>query len=71
VPTDRQDLTFFCKEGAMTRGSFGPIKGPSRRPYSVPQVSQVQQPCVDILQIISTSLSCVLLSSLCVGTVIS
>jgi hypothetical protein len=47
------------------------IKGPLRRSYSSAQVSQVQQKIVDTLRIISVSLSCVFLSSLCVGAVIS
>jgi hypothetical protein len=55
----------------MTRGSFGVIKGPYRHPYLEVQGSQVQQKNVHTLQINFVSLSCVFLSSLCVGAVIS
>jgi hypothetical protein len=59
------NFRLFYKEGAMSRGSIGAIKGPLRRPYLGVQDTQVQHTSVDILQIISTSLSCALLSSFC------
>jgi hypothetical protein len=55
----------------MPGGSFGAIKGPYRRPYLEVQGSQAQQKIVDTFQINFVSLSCIFLSSSCVGAVIS
>jgi hypothetical protein len=61
----------FPFEEQTSRCSLGPIKGPPKRPSKSVEHSQVQQNFVDSLQIILLSLSCVFLSKLCRGTVIS